>query len=56
VFLRTQNKIFCAKVDYSRIDTFMIYCHGCKIQITNRDDWAGYFAPCNTLLFFPLSE
>jgi len=54
-FLRLGSAIYTANVDYSRIHTFRITCHGCKVQISNHIEWAGFFAPCNTNLYFPLS-
>ena len=53
VFLRLVTTIHISNVDYSRIRTFTISCNGCKVQISNNIDWAGFFAPCNTNLFFP---
>ena len=53
LYLRLVNKIFISYVDYSKIRTFKITCNGCKVQISNNINWAGFFAPCNTNLFFP---
>lgn len=52
-FLRFANYIQIACVDYTKIQKFTVSCNGCKIQITNHNDWAGWFAPCNVNLFFP---
>jgi hypothetical protein len=52
-FLRIANQIHIACIDYRRIQKFTISCNGCKVQITNHADWAGFFAPCNVNLFFP---
>lgn len=53
VFLRLNTSFQIANVDYSRISHFRISCNGCKIQITNHNDFAGYFSPCNLNMFFP---
>jgi hypothetical protein len=53
VFIRLVTSIYIANIDFSRIRTFTISCNGCKVQISNNVEWAGYFAPCNTNLYFP---
>ena len=53
VFLRMNTYFQIANVDYNRISHFRISCNGCKIQISNDNEWASYFAPCNLNLFFP---
>jgi hypothetical protein len=53
VFLRLNTFFQIANVDYKRISHFRISCNGCKIQISNDNEWASYFAPCNLNLFFP---
>ncbi len=52
-FLRIAYYIQIACIDYSKIQKFTISCNGCKIQVTNHNEWAGWFAPCNVNLFFP---
>ncbi len=55
VFIRLSHRVYIAKVDFSRINTFIISCRGCKVQMSNSHQGSDSFVPCNVNLYFPLS-